>query len=522
MTSDLMEVAEDSARGSFYLVSGNFIATAVHAITTILVGRLLGPELFGRYALSLVIPELLFIFADFGITAGVVKFAASLRAEGKVGHATKIIKHAILLRVLSGFVFSLLNFALADFFAAVFLNRPDLGFYVRLLSISIVFRVIYDVAIFAHIGLDKAQYSALTTNIEAISKLIISITLILLGLGLAGAVLGHVGGLVIGGVVALSILLLILRKFAKSGDDDFGFSGSCKTLLSYGGPLYVSAILVGFVHPYQKFILAFFATNVEIGNFKAAQNFTALLAIFSVSITNALFPAFSKLDSAKNKDMQTFFKFVNKYTTLLIVPLATLLIVFSEEIVQMVYGSTYQTAPFFLSIDCLIFFLVGVGYITLKSLFYGSGETRIALKRSIMALLTILVLSPVLTKAYGVPGVIMSLISAQLVSTSYGMYYAKRKLRIELDTKSLIKIYVVGAVSAVPSLLLLQVSMFSSVVNVILGGLLYIITFVTLTPITRIQDKSELKRATELLQKIKPLGLVIKPLLKYQEKILNR
>ena len=522
MTNDLIKVAEDSARGGFFLLSGSFISTVILALAAILVGRFLGPELYGQYSLSLVIPQMLFIFADLGITAGVVKYSASLRAEGKTDQATKIIKHALLLKTSAGLVFFLLNFVLADFLAATLLNRPDLGFYIRVASISIIFYMASSVAAAAYLGLDKTQYSALTTNIQSISKAVISVGLVLLGFSVAGAVLGHVAGHIIGAVVALSILLLILRRSAGNSDDNVGFTETFKTLMSYGIPLYVSGILVGFVFPYQNFILAIFTTNVDIGNLQAAGNFVSLITVVSLPITTALFPAFSKLNSTTNDKTTTFFKFANKYTTLLIIPMATLLIIFSKEIVQIIYGSTYQTAPLFLSIHCLLYLLVGLGYLNLTSLFNGLGKTRITLKTSLITLVAILTLSPILAKAYGVPGVIAALISAHAASTCYGMYVAKRSFKIEFDTKSLIKIYLIGIASTVPSLLLLQTSMLPGLVNVIVGGLLYLAIYVTLAPITGIVNNSELKTVNEVVQKIKLLAPIIKPLLRYQEKILNR
>ena len=521
MTTDLMKVAEDSARGGFFLISGSFISTAILALTAILVGRFLGPELYGQYSLSLVIPEMLFIFADFGIASAVVKYSASLRAEGKTSQAAKIIKHALLMKTSAGLVFFLLNFALADFLAATLLNRPDLGFYIRVASITIIFYMASSVAAAAYLGLDKTQYIALTTNIQSISKAIISISLVILGFNVAGAVLGHVAGHIIGAVVALSILLLILPKSARTSDD-VGFAHTFKTFMSYGIPLYVSGILVGFVFPYQNFILAIFTTNVDIGNLRAAGNFVSLITVVSLPITTALFPAFSKLNSTTKNKTTMFFKFANKYTALLIIPMATLLIVFSKQMVQIIYGSTYQTAALFLSINSLIYFLVGPGYLSLTSLFNGLGKTRITLKTSLITLTVILTLSPILAEAYGVPGVIAALISAHAASTCYGMYVAKRNFKIEFDTKSLIKIYLIGIASTVPSLLLLQTSILPGLVNVIVGGLLYFTIYVTLTPITGVVNNSELETVTEVVQKIKLLAPIIKPLLRYQEKILNR
>jgi len=331
-----------------------------------------------------------------------------------------------------------------------------------------------------------------------------------------------VAGYIIAGVSCSSILLLILRKSAKNSDDNIDFTQTSKTLISYGIPLYLSAILGGLVVPYQNFILAIFTTNVDIGNLKAASNFYALITVVSAPITTALFPAFSKLDSTVNDKITTFFKFANKYTTILIIPIATLLIIYSKEIIQIIYGSTYQTAALFLSIHCLLYFLVGLGFLSLTSLFNGLGKTRITLKISLIALLTVLTLSPILAMAYGVPGVIAAGISAVAASTCYGMYIAKRSFKIQFDTKSLAKIYLIAIASTVPSLLLLQISPLSSLANVIIGGMLYLAIYVTLTPIAGVVNNSELKTLAEIAQKIKFLAPIIKPLISYQEKILSR
>jgi hypothetical protein len=55
MTNDLFKVAEDSARSSFFLISGTTLATIILAISAILIGRFLGPELYGQYSLTLTI-----------------------------------------------------------------------------------------------------------------------------------------------------------------------------------------------------------------------------------------------------------------------------------------------------------------------------------------------------------------------------------------------------------------------------------------------------------------------------------
>jgi len=187
VTDELFSVAEDSARGSFFLVSGTALSTVVMAISTILVGRLIGSELYGKYTLALVIPSLLLLFVDLGINQGIIKFTASLRLKGETHRVAKIIKHGLMIKAITGAVLFLINFMFADVLASVLLQRPDMAFYVRIVSISMLFQVIYSTVSSAFVGLDKTEYSALAANVQAFAKAIISISLVLLGFGVVGA-----------------------------------------------------------------------------------------------------------------------------------------------------------------------------------------------------------------------------------------------------------------------------------------------------------------------------------------------
>ena len=204
MTDELVKVAEDSARGSFFLISGTALATAILAIASIVIGRVLGPELYGQYTLALVVPQLFFLFTDLGINQGIIRFTASLRAKGETNRVTEIIQHGLVLKASAGIAIFIMNYTFADFFASFFLQRPDLAFYIRIASTAILFQVIFITVISAFIGLDKTEYSALSRNIHAIAHSIISITLVLLGLSVAGAIVGYVASYVAAAFAGLS------------------------------------------------------------------------------------------------------------------------------------------------------------------------------------------------------------------------------------------------------------------------------------------------------------------------------
>jgi len=69
----LNKVLEGTARGGLFLFLGMASSMAILAANSMIIGRLLGPYLYGQYTLSLFLPQLLFLFSGFGINQGLIK-----------------------------------------------------------------------------------------------------------------------------------------------------------------------------------------------------------------------------------------------------------------------------------------------------------------------------------------------------------------------------------------------------------------------------------------------------------------
>ena len=516
---ELNKVAEEATRGSFFLISGTAFATIILAISSIMIARILNPELYGQYSLVIVIPQIIFLFTDLGISQGTTKFVADAQFSGEKGQVAKIIKHGLILRMMMGVLLFFATYYFADVLASFLLQRPELGFYVRISSISILFQVIFTTATSAFVGMDKTEYNAVTTNIQAISKTVAQIGFALLGFAVAGAVLGHAFSFLFGGIIGIALLFVLLRKNREALLCKYSFTENSRQLLKYGAPLYASVLLVGLIPFYQNIILALFVTNSDIGNYRAAINFAALLTVFSIPITTVMLPAFSRLGSATSDKMKLFFKLTNKYVTLIILPIAVLIILLSKEILQIVYGSEFQSAPYFLALYCLLYLLVGFGNLTLLSFYNGIGETKITMRVSLITFTILVFLSPLLTQFYGVEGLIVAFLLASVAGQTYSAFFATRKYKLEFDTRAILKIYLISGLSSIP-VILIKFFTFPSMLSVLFGGLLYLFIYITAIPAFKTLNLIETKKAVEVIQNVRFLSAAAKPVLKYQEKIL--
>ena len=520
MSEDLVQVAEASARGSFFLVTGRIAALVIQAVAVFVVGRLLGPDLYGRYALSLVFPTLLLIVVDLGVDQAIIRFSAKLRVKGRNQEIARLVRRGLLFKLVIGLAVFGICFMFSDYLAVYVLDRPDISVYIRLASTAIIFQVISTTSSSAFIGLDRMEYSALMTNVQALAKAATSILLVILGLSIIGALVGHAVSFIAAGILSGALLYFKIYRHLNSDANDHvkvenSWNDSLRTLLNYGSPLYISALLLGIIPQLQSIILGIFTSDYDIGNFKASLNFITLLSYLAIPIATSLFPAFSKLDKNSEK-VKTFFNLSVKYTSLLVMPSTLLIITLSKEIIQIVYGASFASASIYLSLHATLFLLIGLGFQIQRSLFNGLGDTRQTLKISLTQFVFFLFLAPLLTSLIGVTGLIASILTSNIIATVYGAYSAKSRYKVIFNYKSLIRICLLALASAIPSFLCTNFLPFPLTLKVLTASAAYLISYLTLLPIAHAFTRSELQNIERAITKIGPLKPIAKLILKYE------
>jgi len=518
---DIVEVAETSARGGFSLFIGNASSTVILAIGSILIARFLGPSGCGVYSLSLVAPALLGSLISLGIDSAVIRFPAKFKAESRPELTLGILSSALTFRLITGAMMSLLCFLCSDFLAAHLLNRPEIGFYVKLASILVLFQTLFNLVYSAFIGLDRAWSSSLINALMSMIKASTAPMLIILGLSVTGAIMGHILGYAVAGVIGTFLLYLgpckTLKSLKNMGEDG-GFLENLGMMVGYGLPLYLSSILLLVMGQYQLILLTYYVSNVEIGSFQAAVNLASLLVIVVTPIATALFPAFSKL-SLEDQELRRFFNLSVKYSSLLVIPTAMAVIFLSGELVNVTYGGGYRLTALYLPVYASTFLLTGLGYGIIDSFFNGVGETRLTLRIYLVSLAVFIPLAPLLTAIYGVLGMITALLVSNLARTIYGLALARKRFRVYLSLQEQLRIYLSSALSSLPILMLLSLRL-GTLPNLVMGPALYLLTYLTLTPVLKAIDEQDLQNLKQIFRKVKFVQPMIKLAISYESRLL--
>lgn len=143
------------------------------------------------------------------------------------------------------------------------------------------------------------------------------------------------------------------------------------------------------------------------------------------------------------------------------------------------------------------------------------------MKTSAITFTVLVITSPFATSIYGVQGLIAAFLIASAAGQIYASWYARKNFQIKFDTPALIKIYIIAALSAVIPLLIISFTRLPLLVTVTISSVIYALTYLTLMPLTRVMTANELQQTAQILHSIPLISWAIKPILKYQQKLLT-
>ncbi len=514
MTEDFERVLTRTSRDALVVFAGSVTSTLLLAISAIVVARMLQPENYGIYSVSLTVTNVLTLFTDLGIDSALVKYVSKFRAVGKEGIVREVIVKGLLLKLVIVAVASAINYVFAYQLSVILTERPELSDYVKLTSILTFTVTLMNTTLAVLTALGRMKLRSLNVVIQSIVKLLLSPLLVVVGLGVLGALLGHVISYAVTCVIGVAIVLRYVRPLSRHEG-----IVSVLDLIRFGLPLYVSSLLGVVLYRFQYVLLARVATNVELGNVQAANQFASLVALTVTPFAVTLFPVFSALETRGNRDeLRDFLNNVLRYMTIFTVQVAAMIGAFSTDVVRLIYGRTYVTAPYYLT-------LMSLGYLytplttSLSALYSGLGRTKDLMNASIIQFATILPVSYALINYLGPTGYSIALSVSSLPALAYQLSVLRR-LNMSVEWRSLSLAYVASLISvALP--LLTHTAISNYVVRLLIelpvaiGTYMFVLTYIG--GFTRV-DREFLGRSLATLPVI---GWVMNPLLTIEDKLLD-
>ncbi|MCU4752485.1 polysaccharide biosynthesis C-terminal domain-containing protein [Halobacteria archaeon AArc-curdl1] len=434
------------ASGIFSVVSAKVVVLVVTAISTPLLYRFLGVSAFGEYAFLLSVFAIYMIFVSSGITDGVRKFLAEDRNEADwsehvVGFYFRL---AVLLAVLGAL--GLVLGAQSGLVAAVFGSGVAPYFYLlALLVISAQFR---DYARKTLMGFGLERYSEPLKILDKVAFVVIALPLTYLGIGVAGALAGH---LVASLLVTVAGLTLVHRRISLS----CVFTRPTnrfprKQMLTFNSLNIVLVFLLMSLYHIDIVMLQRFTDSSAVGNYRAALTLAEFLWFVPLAIQTVFVHSTSELWSQnRHRKISKLASKTTRYTFLLTAVMAVGLAALAEVAVPIYFGSDAEPA-----VEPLLLLLPGaLGFALARPILavsQGNGTLRYPIAATGGAALINVILNAALIPRYGMHG------AAVATSIGYGTMFVFHCLSARLvgfdplDDARLVRVALTTVLAAVP------------------------------------------------------------------------
>jgi O-antigen/teichoic acid export membrane protein len=513
-----LHIAKQSARGSVVLFTGNIIATLFLAVSSVLIARFLGPPDFGLYSLALVMPSLLQLLTHFGTRTAVTRYVAYSLSLGEPEKARRFAQAAVLYSLGAGAAFTVVSFLSASFVASVLFQRPELQPYIELASLAVFGQSILLTTVAVATGWNAMGQASLANALQSAFKLALAPTLVLLGFGVGGAVIGHVASMVLAGSISAALLYATKIKLTR---EKFGyFVEDTKEMMRFGFYPFMGDILTGLSTFYVSVLLAIVASNTLIGYYQAATNLIIPASLLSTAIASSLYPAFASLHGTKGDTASAFMMSV-KYVGYLIVPILFFLAAASKELMY-IYGSSYTAGSGYLILLAMAYVPILVGASILPSFFNAVGLTKHTLYATGAAGLILLAAAPLLAVFSGlaVEGLIYALMLSNVALAAVGLFFIHRRRLGVVDWRSSMATFAASLLAFAAAWVL--PSFGHQIVLLVAKFAVFTAVYLTAAPLLGALTLADVDRLDASLKDVTLVGKLVAPIAAYEKYLAAR
>lgn len=403
-------MANSFIKNNIFILIGNVLFRIGGYIYKFLMVYLLDQFSYGLLTITFPIQNMLQIFAAGGLPPALSKYISEYNAKNQQQTVNKYIKVSFKLVLIIGLLCGILMFWIISPLICKLYNLEKLLLPLQMISFIIPFSAI--VAVFRGIfqGIFEMQYIVESRAVEQIIIILSAVFLVLCGFSVPGVLFGNVLGFV--GTLCFC-LIIFNKKFSKIFCDVKEVQMSLreeiiisKKIISFSIPIILIAISEIGIYSSCTIIMPLFITVTKIGYFGIAEPISRLPMMISSTLATTMLPTTSKNYAQNNKNILEKYTFDSiRYNILITLPLCILIIVFSKEIILLLFFTKpdYVNASMTLSILTGAMFFYSI-FVIVSSIIQGINKPKISMYLIIGTFISIILLSFVFIPIFNVNG----------------------------------------------------------------------------------------------------------------------
>ncbi|MAF51270.1 MAG: hypothetical protein CMH64_04235 [Nanoarchaeota archaeon] len=410
--------SEDSlkkiVKGGFIVFLGIFISKIVGYLYRIIVARI-GAEQYGLLSLGIALLGVFTTISLLGLNQGILRYVSFYKGKEDFQKIKELLSSAFKLTFSLSLIFAIILFIFSKQISITFFSNENLSWIIKIIAIALPFNTLREVLINTFKAFQKVKYEVYIKNItENISKVIITLIFIILGVKIIGATIAYTASIILSFILALYFLEKKVFSIFKTKLSKFSLN---KELFRYSLPLLFGNFIFSLILWTDTLMLGYFLPESEVGIYNAALPTAFLMFTIPYALLALFIPILTELHAQnKTEDFRSVYKTITKWIFLLNIILLGIFYLFSEKILGILFGQEYtiaSTSLLILSTGYFIGFLAS----SIQSVLLVIKRTKlILLNTSIMAIGNIL-LNILLIPKYGIVGAAIATSSIFIIRT---------------------------------------------------------------------------------------------------------
>lgn len=330
-----------------WLAISQVIASICGFIWTVLMARYLGVSEYGIFGFATSLTGMLAITADLGISTHIVRHIAT-----DYDSTPKYLGNAIPLKS----IFAIGTFILT-LIILILMKSPELTITVTLLfTIEIIIKSYINLLNGSFQAFEEGKYQGIGNSILNILLLIFILISIFTDLGIYGISISYI----IANIIALIYVYYSFNKNITSPKFEFD-KEFCKKITLHSLPFAINGVLYSLYTLIDTIMLTNLVGDYATGIYNATGKLILVLTIFYSVYTAVIFPVMSKFFKNDEKLLLIIYEKSVKYLMIVMIPLATAIVLYSTEIIHLIYGNEYDAAS---SVLCILIWTVCLLFIS--------------------------------------------------------------------------------------------------------------------------------------------------------------
>ncbi len=306
-------------------------------ISSILLARILGTALLGRYRLGLVVIQLLGVLSIMGFDRGLMRYIP-IFSLNDLGKTKKLILNSLSISLVLTIILSALLYIYSPLLAEKLFHAPEMIQVLRVFSFYLPIYTISFLGSATFNGFKRADLGSHVKNILAPIIFILFLSIIIL---LNGKLIEVIYARIFSMIIVIGLIVILFTKNFSEVIKVTSVRFDFKCYFNYSFSFLAIGLLYFFIGYVDILMLGYFMDLEEVGVYSIVVNIS-MLCIFGLHAVNVIFgPNISELYSTGDmKNLERLFKTLTKWIFYLSFFCFTFIVIFRNELLN-IFGPAF-------------------------------------------------------------------------------------------------------------------------------------------------------------------------------------